>query len=329
VNSRRKLIMALGAGALTVPFASLSQQLPARMNRIGFLGFGSSTTTLARTKAFLQGLRDLGYIEGKNIVIEYRWADGKVEILPDLAAQLVDLKSDVIFAQGPQATLAAKKASTTIPIVFVGIGDPVSRGMVASLARPGGNITGLSNLAPTLSSKRLELLKESAPRILSVAVFWNGTSPGNREVLKDSEVAARALKLTLHPIEVRKAEDFDAAFQAVTKARADALMPLPDPFTNAHLTRVIEFAAKNRLPAIYAGSEFADAGGLMSYAPNIADQYRRAATYVDKILKGAKPANLPVEQPTRFELVVNMRTAKALSIAIPRALLASADRVIE
>ena len=309
--------------------ASISNaQQTAKMSRLGYLGFSSPTITPTRREAFLQGLRDHGYIEGKNIVIDYRWAEGKAELLPDLAAQLVSLKPDVIFAQAPQGTLAAKKATATIPIVFVGIGDPVETGVVASLARPGGNITGFANMAPELAGKRLELLKETVPKILSVAVFWNGTNQGNPKVLKDSEATARALKLTLHPLEVRRPDDFDGAFHAATKARANALMPLPDPFINTQLKRVIEFAAKNRLPAIYTASEFVDADGLMSYGPSIADQFRRAAVFVDKILKGTKPADIPVEQPIKFEFVVNLKAAKQIGLSIPPNVLVRADRVI-
>ena len=328
MNNRRKLVIALGAGALAAPFGSFAQQRANKMHGIGFLGLSSAANLVNRLDAFRAGLRDLGYVESKNIFMEYRWAEGSAEMLPELASQLVGLKLDVIFAPGPQATLAAKKVSATIPIVFVGIGDPVSTGVVASLARPGGNITGISNLARDLTGKRLELLKESAPRISLVAVLWNGTSQGNPGVLKEAEVAARALKLTLHPLEVRGADDVDGALQAAIKARANALMPLPDPFINSHIKRIIEFAAKHQLPAIYPSSEFVDAGGLMSYAPNFADMYRRAATYVDKILKGAKPDEIPVEQPTKFEIVINLKTAKALGTQLPQSIIVRADKVI-
>jgi len=329
MNNRRRIIVALGATVLGMPLSAFSQQSPGKIYRIGFLGPSSAANVVIRLDAFRAGLRDLGYVEGKNIFIEYRWAEGNADMLPALAAQLVGLKLDVICAQGPQATLAAKKASTKIPIVFVGIGDPVSSGIVASLARPGGNLTGLSNQAWDLTGKRLELLQQSAPRISSVAVLWNGTNQGSPKVVKEAEVAARALKLTLHPLEIRAAEGIDSALQAATKLRVDALMPLPDPFTTIHIKRVIEFAAKHRLPAIYPSSEFVDAGGLMSYAPNVADQFRRAAVFVDKILKGSKPDEIPVEQPTKFEIVINLKTAKTLGIQIPQSIIVRADKVIE
>ena len=321
-------IAALIAATSAIVAADCVHAQPAKLSRLGYLGLSSPTVVPARRDAFLMGLRDLGYVEGKNLTIDYRWAGGKAELLPELAAQLVALKPDVIFAQAPQPTLAAKKITETIPIVFVTIGDPVAIGVVASLARPGGNITGLSNMAPELSGKRLELLKEGAPKISSVAVFWNGTNQGNPKVLKDSETAALALKLKLHPLEVRSAEDFDVAFLAVTKVRAEALMPLADAFISAQLERVIDFAAKNRLPAIYAGSEFVEGGGLMSYAPNIADQFRRAAVFVDKILKGTKPAEIPVEQPIKFEFVINLKAAKQIGLTVAPNVLVRADRVI-
>ncbi len=329
MNNRRKLVFALGAGALAAPLASFAQQQPTKVARLGYLSFAFPSTTPNRREALLQGLRDLGYVEGKNITIDYRWGEGKAELLPDLAAELVGLKPDVIFALAPQATLAAKKATATIPVVFVGIGDPVESGFVASLARPGGNITGLANMSRELFSKRLELLKESAPRIASVAVFRTASLQGNPKLMQDLEAAARALKLKLFPLEVRSAEDLDSAFRAATRLRADALMPLPDPFMNSQLKRVIEFAAKNRLPAMYAGIEIVDAGGLMAYAPNIADQFRRAAVFIDKILKGAKPADLPVERPIKFEFVINLKTARQIGLTVPPSVLVRADRVIE
>ena len=313
---------------LALPFPARAQQ-PAKMARLGYLGFAFPSTNPNRREALLQGLRDLSYVEGKNITIDYRWGEGKAEFLPNLAAELVGLKPDVIFVGSPQPTLALKKATTTIPVVFVGIGDPVATGVVASLAHPGGNITGLANMAGELSGKRLELLKESAPKIKSVAVFRNGGNPRDLKVWQDLEAAARALKLKLYTLDVRSAEDFDIAFRAATKLRADALMPLPDPFINSQMKRVIEFAAKNRLPAIYAGSEFVDADGLMAYAPNIADQFRRAAVFIDKILKGTKPAELPVERPIKFEFVINLKAAKQIGLTIPQWTLMKADRVIK
>ena len=319
--------LTLCALLLALSFPAAAQQ-PAKMARLGYFGFAFPSTTPNRREALLQGLRDLGYIEGKNITIDYRWGEGKAELLPNLAAELVGLNPDVIFTSAPQPTLAFKKATTTIPVIFVGIGDPVAAGVVASLARPGGNITGLANMAAELSGKRLELLKESAPKISSVAVLRNGGNPSNQKSRRDLEDAAQALKLKLHTFDVRSPEDFDIAFTAATKVRADALMPEPDPFMNSQMKRVIEFAAKNRLAAIYGGVEFAEDGGLMAYAPNIVEQFRRAAVFIDKILKGTKPADLPVERPTRVEFVVNLKTAKQIGLTIPVAVLARADRVI-
>jgi len=322
-------VVGVVVGALfLVLSSSVRGEQPKRVSRIGYLG-ASASSNPARTEAFRQGLRELGYVEGQTIVIEYRWAEGKTERLVDLAAELVSSGSEVIFTYSPQYVLAVRKASPAIPIVFVGIGDPVATGIVASLARPGGNTTGLANFASELSRKRLELLKESAPRISSVAVLWNGMSQGHPGVLRVTEAAAGSLGLKLQPLEIRTAGDFDAAFQAATKARAQALLTLPDPLINAQLQRIVDFAAKSRLPAIYAGPEFVEAGGLMSYAPDYIDQFRRAATYVDKILKGAKPGDLPVEQPAKFELVINMKTAKTLGLTFSPSLLRRADRVIE
>ncbi len=299
-----------------------------KMARLAYLGVGSPTRNSGRREALLQGLRDHGYVEGKNLVIDYRWAEGKAELLQEQAAQLLSLKPDVIFTGSPQGALAVKMVTETIPIVFVGIGDPVGIGVVATLARPGGNITGFANMSPELGGKRLELLKESAPKIMSVAVFWNSTSQGHPRVLKTIEDVAPALKLKLYPLAIRTAEDFDGAFQAAAKPRAEALMTLPDPVIGTQTKRVVEYAAKNRLPAIFPSSESADAGGLMSYAPNFEDQHRRAAAYIDKILKGTKPADLPVEQPTKFEFVINLKTAKQIGVTIPPNVLARADKVI-
>jgi putative ABC transport system substrate-binding protein len=303
-------------------------QQPPKMTRLAYMGPGSPTATSGRREALLQALRDHGYVEGKNLVIEYRWAEGRPELLQEQAAQLVSLKPDVIFTGSPQGTLAMKKATVMIPIVFVGIGDPVGFGVVASLASPGGNITGIANMTPELSSKRLELLKESVPKIRSVAVFWNSTSQGHPRILKVTEEVAPALKLKLYPVAVRSAEDFDGAFQAVEKSRVDALMPLGDPLIADQRKRIVEYAAKNRLPSVWASSEPVDAGGLMSYAPNLADHYRRAAVYIDKILKCTKPADLPVEQPMKFEFIINLKTAKQIGLTIPPNVLARADRII-
>jgi putative ABC transport system substrate-binding protein len=279
--------------------------------------------------AFRQGLIELGYVEGKNIVIEYRYAEGKLGRLTDLARDLVGLKLDVIVADPTPSVLAVQKASTTIPIVFVSVADPVASGLVVSLARPGGNITGLTILGPELSGKRLELLKEVLPNITRVAALWNSANPAQKPIWKAIQVAAQGLGLHVQSLEVRSSDDLDSAFEAALRERAQALIISPEPLINMQLRRIVEFATKNRLPAMYAGPEVVEAGGLMSYAPNYTDQYRRAAIYVDKILKGANPADLPVEQPRKFELVINLKTAKQIGLTIPPNVLARADKVIK
>jgi putative ABC transport system substrate-binding protein len=283
-------------------------------------------------EAFRQGLRDLGYVEGRNLVIEYRDAEGKSERLPALAAELVALKVDVIFAPTTATALAAKQATRTLPIVFAVVADPVTSGFVTSLARPGGNVTGLSFLAPELVGKRLELLKQAIPGVTQVAVLWQPGGLGERtekDQLKGAEVAARALGVRVQFVEARGPADIDRAFSDMTRARAGALTVLTGAMLFTERRRLVDPAAKNRLPAVYPWREGVDAGGLMSYGPNVADLFRRAATYVDKILKGAKPADLPVEQPTKFELVINLKTAKALGLTIPPSVLGRADEVIQ
>jgi len=305
-------------------------QQPARIPRIGILIAASTSFYSARVEALHQRLRELGYVEGKNIVIEYRYAEGKLERLPDLAAELVRLKVNVIVTAPTQAALAAKKASATIPIVFTDIAsDPVGSGLVSSLAQPGGNITGLNVMAPDLDGKRLELLKESFAKVFLVAFFWQpGGSRGNLP-LTDMEAAAKALRLKLLSLEVRSLDDFDSAFAQARKEGAQALMTAPNPLINTQQRQVLDFAAKNRLPAMYQTSEWVEAGGLMSYAPNFTELWRRAADYVDKILKGVKPADLPVEQPKKFEFLINLKTAKQIGLTIPPNVLARADRVIK
>jgi putative ABC transport system substrate-binding protein len=280
-------------------------------------------------QAFRLGLRDLGWVEGKNISIEYRYAEGRSVRLPDLAADLVRLKVDIIVASATTAALAAQKATRAIPIVVAAGGDPVASGLGESLARPGGNVTGLSTMAQELGGKRLELLKEIVPKLSRVAVLWNPQSTASQLGWKEIQLPARQLGIQLHSLEVRSPNDFDKAFEDATRARAGALFLTGEPVINTNLKRIADVAAKSRLPSISHRSEFADAGGLVTYGPDRADMHRRAATYVDKILKGAKPADLPVEQPTRFELVVNLKTAKALGITIPQFVLFRADRVIE
>ena len=311
--------------ALSIPAQA---QQPGKMYRIGFLVAPSRSFFTARMEGFRQGLRNLGYIEGKNILIEYRYAEGKLDRLPELAAELVSLKVDLIVTSGP-ASLAAKNATKTIPIVFAGVQDPVATGLVDSLAMPGGNVTGLSILAPELGGKRLELLKEVVPKITRVAFLWGGVGPGAPVTVKATRAAAEALGLQFQSLEVRDSKDFDNAFGAITKNRAQALLTNPGPTINTHQARIVEFAAKNRLPAMYAAPEIVDAGGLMSYSSNPTDEFRRAATYVDKILKGTNPADLPNEQPTKFEFVVNLKSAKQIGLTIPPNVLVRADRVIK
>ena len=311
---------------LALPFPARAQQ-PARIPRVGILIPPSASFFSARVEAFRQRLRELGYVEGKNIFIEYRYAEGKLERLPDLAAELVRLKVDVIVATGP-AILAAKKASPTIPIVFAAAGDPVGSGLVSSLARPGGNITGLSSIAQDLDGKRLELVKEAFPKIARVAFLWEpGGSRGN-PALTDMEAAAKALGLKLQSLEVRGLDDFESAFARAKKEGAQALITTPTGVINTQQRQVLDFAAKNRLPAMYPTSEFVEAGGLMSYGPNYTDLFRRAADFVDKILKGTKPADIPVEQPMKFEFIVNLKAAKQIGVTIPPNVLVRADRVI-
>jgi putative ABC transport system substrate-binding protein len=303
--------------------AALAQQ-PARIPRIGILAPPSASFFSARVEAFRQRLRELGYVEGKNIVIEYRYAEGKLERLPDLAAELVRLKVDVIVTASNPAILAAKKASATIPIVFAAAADPVGSGLVSSLARPGGNITGLSLMTPDLDGKRLELLKEAFPKVARVAFLG---APGDMRG-NGMEAAAKALGLKLLSLEVRGLDDFDSAFARAKREGAQALITSPSPRINSQQRQVLDFAAKNRLPAMYPTSEFVEAGGLMSYAPNYTDLFRRAADFVDKILKGTKPADVPVEQPIKFEFIVNLKTAKQIGVTIPPNLLVRADKVI-
>ncbi|HEV2056384.1 MAG TPA: ABC transporter substrate-binding protein [Methylomirabilota bacterium] len=324
---RVPLVVLLAVFLLAVPLAA-EAQAPAKVPRIGFLTTPSRTND-PRLGAFLQGLRELGYVEGQNIAIEYRFAEGRPERLPALAAELVRLKVDVIVTGGPPAPEAAKQATSTIPIVFTVAGDPVAEGLVASIARPGGNITGLTSIAPEVVGKQLELLKEVVPKISRVAVLQNPNHPGHPSMLRQAEGPARALGMQLHILQAGSPLEFDAAFAAMRSQRAGGVLVLRDSFFIAHRTQIVALAAKNRLPAVYGLREHVEAGGLMAYGANVPLMYRRAATYVDKILRGAKPADLPVEQPTRFELVINLKTAKALGLTIPQSLLARADEVIQ
>jgi putative tryptophan/tyrosine transport system substrate-binding protein len=328
----RKNVMHLTLCAMLFALcASAEAQQAAKIPRIGYLTAASPSTNVARTEAFRQGLRDLGYIEGKNIVIEWRYAEGKFDRLPALAAELVRLKVVIIVSGGPQSTRPTKEeeATSTIPIVMAQDSDPVGNGFIASLARPGSNITGLSNLSSELSGKRLELLKETVPRLSRVAVLGNSTEPGNAQVLRETELATEAFKVQLQSLDVLGSKDIETAFQAASKGRADAVLMLPSSILNSHRTQVAELAVKSRLPAIYWQSEWVENGGLMSYGVSITDLFRRAATYVDKILKGTKPADLPVEQPTKFEFIINLKAAKQIGLTIPPNVLVRADKVIK
>ena len=328
---RRTFLGTLASGLLAAPLAAEAQQTAGKVVRIGYLAANLAASPHLR-EAFLQGLRDLGYVEGRNVVIEYRDAEGKYERFPALATELVALKVDVIVVTSTPSAVAVKQATRTIPIVFTWAADPVGSGLVTSLARPGGNITGSSFFAPDLVGKRLDLLKRALPGVSRVAALWH---PGDyvermeKDMLTETDRAARALGLRLQVVEARGPEDFDRAFSDMTRARADAVTVQSTNIFFIERRRLVDLAAKNRLPAMYLTREFVDAGGLMSYGPNVADLHRRAATYVDKILKGAKPGDLPVEQPTKFELVINLKTAKALGLTIPPALLQRADQVIE
>ncbi len=328
MRSKAVGIVLLALWLLAMPFAADAQQ-PKKVYRIGYLGTSPREQMLHMLKALEEGLRERGYVVGRDIVIEYRFADGKAERLPDLAAELVRLNVDVIVTSATPATLAAKNATTTIPIVMAAVGDPVGAGLVGSLARPGGNITGLSLLNPALSGKRVELLKEILPGATRLGVLGNPTNPWTALMVREIEVAARTLGMQLQRLEAERPTDFEAAFGAATRGRAAALLVLEDPLMFAYRPTIVGLAARSRLPAAYGLREFVDAGGLMSYGASAPDLFRRAATYVDKILKGGKPADLPVEQPTKFELVINLKTAKALGLKIPPSVLIRADEVIQ
>jgi putative ABC transport system substrate-binding protein len=311
---------------ITVGFVEAQQ--PPKLPRIGFLIASSRSAIAPRMGLFQQGLRELGYVEGKNIIIERRHADGNSDQLPALAVELVRLKVDVIVTSGPTATRPAKEATSTIPIVMTFDDDPIGSGFVASLAHPGGNITGLSTLAPGISGKQLELLKEIVPRIRRIAVIGTSTREGTAQSLTEVELAAEAFGVKLQYLDIKASKDIEAVFHAASKGRTDAVLVLQSPVFNSQRAQIADLALKSRLPATYPRREFVEAGGLMSYGVNFTDLDRRAALYVDKILRGANPADLPVEQPTKFELVINLKTAKQIGLTIPPQVLARADRVI-
>ena len=327
------LLRARGSAVLAVlllvaPLMAGAQQRT-KIPRVGILWVYSPSIGSVFADAFRQGLRGLGYVEGRTIVLEERWADGKFERLPSLASELVRLNVDVIVTASTPAAQAAQQATRTIPIVITLVTDPVESGLVASLARPGGNITGLSLMHPELTGKRLELLKEIIPTVRRVGVFWNASTPAYRLLLTETETAARSLGLQLHVVEVRGPTDFENAFSALTRGRVGALVLLPDVLFRNQQRRILDLASKNHLPAMYWSRELVDAGGLMAYGANIPDQYRQAATVVDKILKGATPGELPLEQPAKLELVINLKTAKALGVTVPQSVLRRADYVVE
>ena len=325
----QRLLLTLAVTLLFALCVSVEGQQEKKIPRIGYLGGATPAALSVRLDAVRQGLRELGYVEGKNIVIEYRYAEGELDRLPVLAAELVRLKVNVIVAGGPQATRAAKEATITIPIVMTFDNDPVGNGFISSLARPGGNVTGLSTLYPEISGKQLELLKQIVPRLSRLAVLGNSTHPGNAQALKETKLATEALTVQLQYLDVRDAKDIETAFRAASTGRADGVLVLENAALTSHRKQLVDLAVKNRLPAIYPQTEYMEVGGLIYYGANTTDLFRRSATYVDKILKGAKPADLPVEQPTKFELFVNLNAAKQIGLTIPPNVLARADRVIK
>jgi putative tryptophan/tyrosine transport system substrate-binding protein len=328
-NSKKATIFAVALCAILFAVCqSAEAQQPKKVPRIVYLAVSHASANAGRLEAFRQGLRDIGYVEGENIVIEDRYADGKFDRLPALAAELVRLKVDVIITAGPPVTRAVKEATATIPVVMAQDGDPVGNGFVASLARPGGNITGMSQLAPEISGKQLELLNETVPNLARVAVLGTSTRPGNAQALKETELAAGTFGLRLQYLDVRGPKDIETAFREARKGRAGAVLVLQGPVFTSQRTQVADLAAKTRLPAIYPQTEYTEAGGFMSYGVNTSDLFRRAAYHVDRILKGAKPADLPVEQATKFELMINLKAARQIGLTVPPSVLARADRVI-
>ena len=324
----REIFVWLTVTVLLTTVLPAEAQQPKKVFRIGFLGVSSSSAYSGYIDAFRKGLRDLGYVEGQNIAIEYLYGDGKSDRLADLSANLIRLKVDVILVSGSLAIGALKNATKAIPVVMTSVEDPVAQGFVDGLARPGGNMTGLTNLAPELSGKRLELVKETLPKIDRVAILWDPGGPGPAVAFKETQAVAPSMSLQLQSLQVRNPHDLERAFKTAIAERSGALIVLQSFLTNAHRQRIVQLALTHRLPGMYTQMEYVEVGGLMSYAPSYTDIYRRAATYVDKILKGTKPADLPVEQPTKFEFVINLKTAKQIGLTIPPNVLVRADRVI-
>jgi putative ABC transport system substrate-binding protein len=323
---RREFIRLLGGAAVAWPLASSAQS---KIARIGFMGNSTAALEANLLDAFREGLRELGYEEGRNIVIEYRWADGKYDHFPVLVAELIAAKVDAIVTAGTPAALAVKNATTIVPLVMVAVGDPISTGLVPSLARPGGNLTGLSSMAPDLEGKRLQLLRKVTPALSHVAVFINSLNPFHVSSMRQANDAAQAMGIKLQLHDIRKSEDLDDAFAAIRKERPDALLILADRVFLHNRERIVDVANEQRLPNVNAYKELVEVGGLMSYGPSYEDMHKRAAIYVDKILKGAKPADLPIEQPSKFTFIVNLKAAKALGVTVPSQLLGLADQLIE
>jgi putative tryptophan/tyrosine transport system substrate-binding protein len=323
---RRFFGFALSTLLLALCFPAQAQQ-QAKVHKFGWLGARPSSA--GGQEIIPRMLRDLGYVEGKNIAFEYRFADNKVDRLPALADELVRLKVDVLFTPGISETLAAKNATSTIPIVFMSAGDPVAAGLVDSLARPGGNITGFTDIGAVLAGKRLELLKETVPKLSRVAVLWDPQNPSSAQQWKESQLPARELGLQLHSMEVSSADKFESAFKETTKARSNGIAVTLDGLINSNQKRIADLAIKHRIPAVYARGDFTESGDLMSYGPDQAEPYRRTAVFIDKILKGTKPADIPVEQPKKFELIINLKAAKQIGLTIPPNVLARADKVIK
>lgn len=325
---RRTFLCGLTLGTLALPLAAEGQA--GKKARIGVLMLppraGAGGTYI---QAFREGLGELGYVEGQNLLLEIRWAEGKSDLLQGLAAELLTTRPDVLVTSGSEAILTLKRATAVVPIIMATVMDPVALGITASLAQPGGNLTGLAILSPELTAKRLQLLKEVVPRLARVAVLWNPANPGNALMLREVETASQILGVRWQEVAVRGPDDLAGAFNAILGAQSNGILAIEDSMLVSHRSRIVESVARTRLPAMYAFRQFVDAGGLMSYGPDIPNSFRRAAAYVDKILKGAKPADLPVEQPTKFELVINMKTAKALGLTIPQSILTRADVIIQ